>query len=162
MTRSITHFIHKYRLLIDIYWIGVNELWANMLEVNKPHDIISLIPEKLLIALDLVELSLLIKTTLIQLFHLSWIWLSRRRNHVVSVRVALQVHPVSPQCEPEERGELCAVPPSAACVWTVPFSGRDSVPQPVTPRRDRVRRPLPPPRSGLVSTRSDTITSWSS
>lgn len=53
-----------------------------------------------------------------------------------SVHVVLQVYPVSAQREPEKRGQLCAVSPGAACVRTVSFGGRDSVPQPLTSRRD--------------------------
>lgn len=37
-------------------------------------------------------------------------------NLMVFHVVVLQVHPVCPQREPEERGELCAVPPGAARV----------------------------------------------
>lgn len=65
-----------------------------------------------------------------------------------TLRVVLQVHPVRSQRQPEERGQLRAVPPGAARLRTVPPGGRDAVPQPVASRRDRVRRPLPPPRSG--------------
>lgn len=53
-----------------------------------------------------------------------------------SVLLAPQVHPVGPQREPEERGELRAVPQSAARVRAVSSGGRDAVSQPFTPRRD--------------------------
>lgn len=61
--------------------------------------------------------------------------------------LVLQVYPVGPQREPEEHGQLCTLPQSAARVWAVPLGGRHPVPQPFAARRDRVWRSVSPARS---------------
>lgn len=83
---------------------------------------------------------------------IKWKYLSNLIIWMIVLLNFLQVHPVCSQCESQERGELLALPPLAARLRTVPPGGRHVVPEPLTPRRDRVRRPLPPSRSAFKGT----------